>query len=1444
MVICTLPKIVHAAPAVLTSPVPVVTGSQYGKDLSLGLRRGHNTDEDTPAWRDEASHHSHFVYLAPSGKKLLVAAMVNDNPNIIGCSGATPICRLEFRVSENNGLTWTQALEGSTPYLPIARGPNVNDAKFDYTLYVGPNEQDIWVSYVYSTTASSYDSGQVFTRSKIKKLVFNGTTKKTWTLGAASEPLLTCDGTLEKHCVGITGVAVQTLSNGTTERVWGITSNTRLVPSEFNANRNFKIVYTDAFSNSATWQYSNQLPSIRYNDDSDAIVRFGSAPRFVFFPIGNKKIPALLYTKPKRIEKCTVQDPTGTQYPEGIALRMLNFEDSTSWFLYPNGGYTTLIDAFPLYYNTHSNPTNCSGGVYTPANPSAVLLPNSEPLITASEGIYPMTFAVASMPTGDFTSRMIIAYEGGVTPTDANNFAKLFVTSCTLTADDGLDTGTLPTYNCPAAQNNKEIGGVYTSPSVGFFEGKAWVAAKGLGQGNSRLALFSENLGSSPWSWTLETQFTTTYDVASPAVPSYIPAGAVTLKSNAIPTIWSHMGGSRVAYGENSGGSTIGTLPKVTSNPVHGYGWASNFGWVSLNCINKPAQDCTNLFGTGIGGVATGADLTDVPVLAPSTATTFPIGGFGWSSNAGFLSFERRDSINNCHDTLANCNDANALTDDNDFGNPPGLPYNNYAPATPATIVSVAGVNQVNITSGTCSDFPDGSYVAISDVPATKPIHFAYISTCNLGSGFVDIHTTPNSTYSNGTTGLRMYKVSANIPLAKYDTSTQHVYGWGRFLNLCNFDVALQRCKDKDAGWVRLRGYYTAGAGMSDTFGYTAGNPTILLDDGTAFTSGSGVAQIGSETFRFTCSGFCSTLTILEAGGLKNSYGQTTVYNVTGKEYGLDAFWTGDHYEFAGWAWSNDYGWIRFNPLIFIGFSWLETLFGNVYSGENIQLPNAEDLNGNRFATCDVNGDGVATDPCYVSTYRIDAVGVIDPLLTFAGTGQPVNGPGSAAGNISAGSGTCGSGANEIYCKLQGDTTALQSYLSRNGVANVRFPTVGTTTASYRNALGKLDVSGLTTIVSQYAGHCENKVNPSKSYTCYYPLDKNRFGNMVYKTDLVGNNPVNWDLTELAGWKNGNWTNTETPILPLNSLVPAQTNEKAPLRSQVVHVQGDLTIDGGDAQWSSTAGNLDSGATGTITVSGVTGTMPSSTVNIPSTTLKASCSGCALVANPGGSNEEYFSYTGYAANVFSGVRRIKACGGSCPSHSAGEKIRFVWRLPYVDNGTADLAQSATIVVDGDLKINYNIIAADPKNDADISGSSALSNIRDLPTVAFVVKGNVTIDPQVNKLVAAFIVTSRDSTQTPNTPACGTQYAGNCGGLFQTGNDNISTICSAASPKCRPLSITGLLFAREFNFQRIGNLQDNQHPGEQVIADERLFLNPPPGMEDVTKALPNPQRTLP
>ncbi|MFA6042755.1 MAG: hypothetical protein WC786_03640, partial [Patescibacteria group bacterium] len=168
------------------------------------------------------------------------------------------------------------------------------------------------------------------------------------------------------------------------------------------------------------------------------------------------------------------------------------------------------------------------------------------------------------------------------------------------------------------------------------------------------------------------------------------------------------------------------------------------------------------------------------------------------------------------------------------------------------------------------------------------------------------------------------------------------------------------------------------------------------------------------------------------------------------------------------------------------------------------------------------------------------------------------------------------------------------------------------------------------------------------------------------------------------------------------------------------------------------------------------------------------------------------------------------------SHSAGERVRWAWKLPNPVSGD-NHADTATIVVDGDLNIQYNIFSIPPVNPG---------SVREIPTIAFIVRGDVTIDPAVTQVAGAFVVLGKDSALVPTDPAGR--------GQFSTGSDD--ALCDPTSKKCNPLKILGLLFARQFNFERTGD-QKLASPGEQVTFDSNLLLNPPPGLEDLTKALP-------
>jgi hypothetical protein len=140
-------------------------------------------------------------------------------------------------------------------------------------------------------------------------------------------------------------------------------------------------------------------------------------------------------------------------------------------------------------------------------------------------------------------------------------------------------------------------------------------------------------------------------------------------------------------------------------------------------------------------------------------------------------------------------------------------------------------------------------------------------------------------------------------------------------------------------------------------------------------------------------------------------------------------------------------------------------------------------------------------------------------------------------------------------------------------------------------------------------------------------------------------------------------------------------------------------------------------------------------------------------------------------------------------------------------GTADQKGSGTIIVEGNLNINADI--------AYQSGAVGTS-VANLPSVAWIVKGNIVIDDDVQNLAGVFFSEGAISTGTK-----GTSLA-----QFEL-----------------PLAIHGMLIAKTINLQRLFADQ-TQEPAEQIIFDGRAIINPPPGLADIGKGLPILRETRP
>lgn len=143
----------------------------------------------------------------------------------------------------------------------------------------------------------------------------------------------------------------------------------------------------------------------------------------------------------------------------------------------------------------------------------------------------------------------------------------------------------------------------------------------------------------------------------------------------------------------------------------------------------------------------------------------------------------------------------------------------------------------------------------------------------------------------------------------------------------------------------------------------------------------------------------------------------------------------------------------------------------------------------------------------------------------------------------------------------------------------------------------------------------------------------------------------------------------------------------------------------------------------------------------------------------------------------------------------------------LQKGTGNQNGGGTIVVEGNLSIDANIYYQ----------SGAVANkIENLPSVAWIVKGNITVDPSVTEIAGIF---------------------------YSEGGGGISTGTSGDSLTDLSLTVRGLMIAKAINLQRL-TVNEQSDPAEQIIFDGRALANPPPGMVDIAKGLPSLREIAP
>lgn len=155
---------------------------------------------------------------------------------------------------------------------------------------------------------------------------------------------------------------------------------------------------------------------------------------------------------------------------------------------------------------------------------------------------------------------------------------------------------------------------------------------------------------------------------------------------------------------------------------------------------------------------------------------------------------------------------------------------------------------------------------------------------------------------------------------------------------------------------------------------------------------------------------------------------------------------------------------------------------------------------------------------------------------------------------------------------------------------------------------------------------------------------------------------------------------------------------------------------------------------------------------------------------------------------------------------------------------ASLAQrgNGIVIINGDLLINSDVVYQQSIN---------LTDLKQLASVAWIVKGDVIIDPAVKQISGAFLVLGQENTNCyyENGASCSDpndypRYQKTGYGIFFSGASNNN-----------PLTVYGLLMAKAFDLRRL--YSSITQGSEKVIYDGRLLANPPPGLKSLIEGLP-------
>lgn len=149
-----------------------------------------------------------------------------------------------------------------------------------------------------------------------------------------------------------------------------------------------------------------------------------------------------------------------------------------------------------------------------------------------------------------------------------------------------------------------------------------------------------------------------------------------------------------------------------------------------------------------------------------------------------------------------------------------------------------------------------------------------------------------------------------------------------------------------------------------------------------------------------------------------------------------------------------------------------------------------------------------------------------------------------------------------------------------------------------------------------------------------------------------------------------------------------------------------------------------------------------------------------------------------------------------------------------------------IIINGSLKIEKNIT---------YESTASITNLKQIPSLVWIVKGDVEINYNVTEVAGTFIILGRDGQQNCSIVAPSIRSPQHCGQFLsvhydtsQNGYPNLSADGF--------LKVSGNVLARKFDLVR-QKTDSLGTPAEQFINDGRLQTNPPLGLKDMSKVIP-------